>query len=253
VVIRLSARSVFVFLMACIGALLCLDAGLLVIKFALGHQSTYGLTYLFDLNLEQNIPTLFSTLDLAFASLLLWMCSRQSTNESHPDSRYWLGLSCIFAFLAVDEFCSIHERLNKPVEHLLHTTSHALLYAWVVPYAALVMLFAAVYVRFWWRLPARERRLFAIAGAIYVVGALGLELIGSELDVIYGMGASAAEGIEIIVEEGMEMSGIALFVYALLCTLRDRGALIRFTPDVSEMRNAELLADVQRELQKDVA
>jgi hypothetical protein len=239
--------------MTCIAILLCLDASLLVIKFGLGHQSTYGLTYLFDLNLEQNIPTLFSTLDLAFASLLLWTHSRKLNNERQPDSAYWLGLSIIFAFLATDEFCSIHERLNKPVEQLLHTTNGALLYAWVVPYAAFVLIFAAVYLRFWWRMPTRYRILFAVAGSIYVVGALGLEMIGAELDSIYGIGASVAEGIEIIVEEGMEMSGIALFVYALLCSLRDRGTIIRFTPDAAELSNLELLKDVQRDKHKSAA
>jgi hypothetical protein len=185
--------------------------------------------------------------------LLLWTHSRIFAAERRPGSLYWLGLSIIFAFLAIDEFCAIHERLNEPMAKFLHTTSSALLYAWVVPYAALVVVFGAVYLRFWWRLPVRQRITFAAAGTIYVVGALGLEVIGSELDSIYGIGKSLAEGIEIIVEEGMEMSGIALFVYALLCSLRERGTIIRFDPDSATLDNHELIADAQREEQQSVA
>jgi hypothetical protein len=240
-IITLAPRSVFLFLMSSIVVLLGMDALLLFIKFGLGHDSVYGITYLFDLDTEQNIPTLFSTLDLVLAAGLLWAHYRESRASLRTDAIYWLGLSIIFVLLAVDEFASLHERLTKPVQQLLNT-SGALSYAWVIPYSVLVLAFAALYFRFWWRLPTRSRIVVFLSAACYVGGALGMELVGAKLDSLYGLG-SALIGVEAIVEEGLEMSGIALFVYALLESLRDRGIMMRFEPDRHQMQNAELLDD----------
>jgi hypothetical protein len=251
-VLFVSTRSVLHFLMCCIAVLLGMDALLLFMKFGLGHESVYGITYLFDVNAEQNIPTLFSTLDLVLASALLWAHYRELRASRRTGGFYWLGLAAIFALLAIDEFASLHERLNKPIERIFHT-SGSLMYGWVIPYAVLVLVFGAAYLGFWWRLPKRYRTLFGVAGVVYVFGALGMEMVGAKLDSIYGMGGSLAAGIEILAEEGMEMSGIALFVYALLESLRDRGVMMRFAPDIAELNNAELSGAVPGETYRDVA
>jgi hypothetical protein len=64
--------------------------------------------------------------------------------------------------------------------------------------------------------------LFVAAGSIYLAGALGFELAGGW----YLSQADASEDLRysllVAAEESLEMSGIVLFIYALLDHLRQR-------------------------------
>jgi hypothetical protein len=71
-----------------------------------------------------------------------------------------------------------------------------------------------VYVPFLKRLPKQTRNLFMAAGVIYVGGAVGCEMIGALIVERSGLW-SPAFALEVLVEETLEMSGIALFIYAI--------------------------------------
>ncbi len=190
-----------------------------------GDPRFLKLRALFDLNREQNIPTLFSTMQLLLASLLLAIVFSIARRESNPDRFYWAGLSLIFACLGADEFCEWHERLIEPMRRVFHPTG-ALSFAWVIPYSALLLLFGLGYARFWWRLPPPTRQRFAVAGVIYVGGGIVLEMVGAEIFTLAGW-QNLPYDMETMVEEGMEMSGVALFICAILGHLRDRVGAIR--------------------------
>ena len=66
----LQPRPVTVFLSAVV--LLLTGAHLLglVFRYGLDHDHVYGLVPLFNLNIEQNVPTLYSTLTLFFCGVL---------------------------------------------------------------------------------------------------------------------------------------------------------------------------------------
>ena len=51
-------------------------------------------------------------------------------------------------------------------------------FAWVIPATALLILLAIGFLPFFRSLPAETRRLFLVAGAIFLGGALGAEVIG---------------------------------------------------------------------------
>ena len=71
---------------------------------------------------------------------------------------------------------------------------------------------------------SRARRLVVWAALIYLGGAAGMELYGGFLHARLGvaeLGASTAYMTEVLVEEGMEMFGIALFIYALLTHMQE--------------------------------
>jgi hypothetical protein len=200
--------------------LVALHGVMLVARYGFGNPGFLKLQAFFDLNKEQNIPTLFSTLQLMAASFLLWVVFACARRANDRDRYYWPGLALIFAFLGGDEFCEWHERMIAPLQHAFHPTG-ALKFAWYIPYSLLILLFVVGYLRFWWRLPQATRRLFAFAGVLYVTGGIFFEMLGSKIFTVYGWDSVQFE-LEVMVEEGLEMTGVAVFVYAILCYLRDR-------------------------------
>lgn len=87
--------------------------------------------------------------------------------------------------------------------------------AWVVPYGIGLVLLAATYTRFLFRIPRRSAILLIFAGVWFVSGALVMELISGH---VYQ--AAGSKNILYIVvqtlEETLEMSGIVVFIFALI-------------------------------------
>jgi hypothetical protein len=135
-------------------------------------------------------------------------------------------LGWLFVFLSLDETISIHERAGDQVSDRI-ATSGFLLWAWVIPYGILTLVVAVSYVPFLWRLPAETRWRVVLAGALYVGGALGMEMSEARI-VDQGGGGTLAVAILAVVEEGLELAGAALF-FAVLLEHIVRYGLIRAT------------------------
>jgi hypothetical protein len=180
----------------------------------LGHGRLFGFVPEFNLGTENNIPTYFSGLLLLSASILLGVIARLKWTVQDAFRRYWAGLAFIFAYLSVDEVASLHERLGEPIRHALDT-SGVFYYAWVIPGMGLLLLFGFVYARFFWALDARWKRLFAVSGFVYVAGGLGVELVGGWF-VTQFENPGFTNVLIVTVEEVLEMSGVALFIYTLM-------------------------------------
>lgn len=171
---------------------------------------------LFDFNLENNVPTWFSVIILAFAALLLFLIYLNKKTVSDKSAIYWLVLSIIFVFLSIDESVQIHEEVAKILRPSLGKDASSLLYwAWVIPYGLFVLIGGAFFLRFVLALPSRTRNLFFISGFMYVTGALGLEFIEGYFYVRYGLD-HIYNRILYCIEELLEMGGVTLFIYALL-------------------------------------
>jgi len=185
----------------------------LVSKYYFDQDHFSGLIHLFDFNIENNIPTLFSSFTLIFCSILLAFIA--SIHKKRNSSYYpWAGLSLIFLFLSVDEIASIHERLGAQFRTVFNTSG--LLYnAWVIPYGVILVVFIFVYFRFLTRQTKRIRNLFVVSGTIYVIGALGFELLGGWQTDLYGS-YNLTYSILYTCEEFLEMLGIVIFIYTLL-------------------------------------
>ncbi|MEM8858126.1 MAG: hypothetical protein AAGD96_07390 [Chloroflexota bacterium] len=168
---------------------------------------------LFSLDGENNVPTAYSALALLVVSIVLFYIYAQRKKLKLPYVA-WIILSFIFMFLALDEWLQIHEILIAPFR-LTFNTSGALYFAWVIPYGIGLIIFAASYLKFLINLPKKFAMLFIISGLIYCAGALGLELVSGVIVEEYGM-RSLATVILNVIEETLEMVGIATFIYALL-------------------------------------
>src|SRR5690606_42073042 len=118
-----------------------------------------------------------------------------------------------FGFLAVegDARCSFLERLSETMRALLGGDGLGLLYfAWVVPGIALVVVLAMVFFRFLLHLPAKVALAFVLSAALYLGGAIGLELVGGRFAELHGMRSLTYRMIA-TVEEALEMAGAILF------------------------------------------
>jgi hypothetical protein len=164
---------------------------------------------------EQSVPTLYSTLMLLAGALLCAGTADGRRRSDGSDVRHWWALALIFGVLALDEFASLHERLGGPIRSLLNIESGPLFYGWVVPAMVAVGVFAVVFLRFLGRLPRATRRGLWTAGALFVGGAIGVEMLGASYDASH-QGLDMTFVLIVTVEETLEMIGVAVFVATLL-------------------------------------
>lgn len=202
---------------AIIAVLVCLSIFGQYSRFFLGHGQLMGLIDGFDVDAETNVPTFFACVQLLVASSLAGVIAYTVRQTGAAFRRHWTGLALLFAYFALDEFVQLHEQLAELP--FLPPKEGVLFYAWVVPGMGLVALFGALYARFFWALPVRSKGLFAAAGVLYVGGAIGVEMMAGWYASQYGE-LSFTHAMITTIEETMELSGVALFVYALLDYLR---------------------------------
>lgn len=191
-------------------------------------DDVHGLTRLFNFSAEKNIPTLFSSLALALSAALL---SIIATTHKRLKAPYlpWFGLTIVFLFLAIDETASIHEKLTLPVRESLNT-SGLLYFAWVIPYGMALAVFWVLYSRFLINLPRRTMILFVLSGLTYVLGAIGLEMIGGLRADLHGSD-DLVYLLIVTCEEFLEMLGIVIFIYALLSYMAEHLKELRIVVD----------------------
>jgi hypothetical protein len=168
----------------------------------------------FDVDKETSIPTLYSVITLFFCAILLIAIAEMTKLTQKSYVRDWQALSLVFLFLAFDEYLSLHERLIQPLRVALKANSF-FHFTWVIPGAIFTIVCFSLFLRLLFFLPAYTRRLFLIAGIVYLTGALGMEVIGGYSIYLYGED-NFLYRIIIIIEEFLEMLGIIIFIHTLL-------------------------------------
>jgi hypothetical protein len=188
-----------------------------VLKYGFGHNSAYGLIRLFNVNEEGNIPTFFSAMLLLLASLLLALITVLKTASAGAYSRHWTVLSLILLYMAVDESAGVHEMFIKPTQWLLgeQRPSGIFHYRWIISGIAIVVVVVLSYLKFFLHLPRQTQRHFFAAAAIFLGGALGIEMVESYYTGLHAMGKFQLSMLATI-EEGLEMAGVIVFINALL-------------------------------------
>ncbi len=161
----------------------------------------------FHFDREENAPTLFTIFLILQASVVCIMISRSNV----LDQGYWLALSIIFAFLALDEFVSIHERLVEPVRSAL-STSGFFHFAWIIPGGIFVLVLGILFLGWLRRLPVETRRGLILSAFIYLSGVLFLEGLEGIRASQYGQGDLIYIMIA-TVEESLEMIGFIVFTF----------------------------------------
>ncbi len=155
---------------------------------------------LFDVDEENNIPTWFAGFLLGVTAFWVWVVGDAKRGSSDRWWMHWKLLAGGFLLLSLDEIAGLHETVNTVID-----------VTWAIPGGILALLIGLMFFPFLWSLPAGTRTAFIVAGCIYVGGAVGVEIIGEP------MGSDTMTyNLTTVVEEGMEMGGVILFLATLL-------------------------------------
>jgi len=171
-----------------------------------------------DFNKEHNIPTAFASLLMVFAGLLLFYIGFSPSTTQY--AKHWILLGLVFIFLAIDEYFTIHDGLSEHFREMVSEYDF-LYFAWVVPYSVLLVVFAIVFYKFFFALPPRFRKLFAVSGGLFILGAMGFEMIGAPRKLNYGR-IDTLYAMYTTIEECLEFIGMLLFCYSLLAYIDER-------------------------------
>lgn len=175
---------------------------------------------------EHNLSALFSSLLLLMAGVLLFFVYKTAYSRRHRVKR--LLLSSIFFFLALDEAFTIHEKVSVIAFSMIPNDFGGIfLWAWVIPYGIATVLLFLYFARFLMSLPTRTSRLFFTAGLTYVGSALILEMI--EAYILKNSGKTLYFRMISDVEEALEITGVIIFIYALLDYIAPKNKTIKVT------------------------
>jgi len=210
-------------------------AGLLaeILQAALRLKGNRGLVPVFSLSYEENVPTWYSSILLFATGALLLLIGAEARKSRAPFGFHWYALAAGFFYISMDEVVSIHEHAGWL------RLGGVLYFSWVIPAAVVVAIVGLSYIRFLKHLPPKTRLRFLVSGAIYVGGAVGMELPLGYWTERSGTNNFVYGALD-WVEESMEILGVTLFLLSLVDYLRARGVRLRFE---SELERAPALPD----------
>jgi hypothetical protein len=210
--IELAARTIPRVLAVVVACLLVIHLGFQTLVHR-GVDLPWDLHMLWNVDEEPTVPTWYSSVALAFATLLLRIIAGAEKRAGGRDAGYWLGLTIGFGILSLDEVAALHELANTfmPIE-------------WTIPGAFVALGVGAIYIPFLGRLPAAFRNRFLIAGAVFLSGALVVEHLTGPDYFKYSM-ESMPYVLMSSLEEGLEMYGVVLWIRALLLYMEERARL----------------------------
>ncbi len=162
------------------------------------------LRQLFDVDEEENLPTWYSAFALVLTAAFLLLLALRKRTQHDPWVRYWLGLAFFFGLLSLDEIAGLHETFNSIFE-----------VSWAIPGTVAVAVLGLAYVRFLRDLPASTRWRFLAAGALFFGGAVVVEIATDWYDA-RDLLDTLSYNLWTAVEEGLEMTGVLVFLHALL-------------------------------------
>lgn len=225
----LSARKVFITLLVCIACLLVMQGVVVADRLDKDATVNWTLYQLFNFDEESSVPVWFSAIALVACAVLLAAIARDAFRRRDTAARYWALLGFIFLFLSFDEAAAIHEQLI-PLGRSLVPTGGAFYFAWIIPYGIALAVLLVVLVPFLRALPRQTLWLFLFSGALYVGGAIGLEMAGGAVISAAGIGGSLpAYHLIATAEETLEMVGVATFIYALIRHMADENIGLALT------------------------
>jgi len=176
----------------------------------------------FHLDREANIPAWFSSMQLFMIGMVFFLTGYRSQSQPVVLSRTVLAfLAVAFVFLSVDETASIHEKMHVILKHREWMPSLKI-GLWIPIYLFLIVLITiAIYphIKIMWAHFPREAKLLVMGTLIFLLGAVGIEIV-ADLFLRHDI-RSIAYGVEVAIEELLEMAGASVILYgALLFAIR---------------------------------
>lgn len=212
-------------------SLVCIQLLLVVIygTDAWVHGPTERLDDVIDLDGEGNLPTWFSSFQLALVAISFWALASRVRETRRPSRRFLKTCGGAFLLLSIDETAMFHERITASIESRYIDWLPAYLTAHIGSAVVCVCVGAACiagaypHFRGLWIL-SRRATLIGLAGCVvYLTGGGVLETIGYKM-LSAGVSLSLYR-VEVALEEFFEMLGASIVLYAVLlfcCLVADR-------------------------------
>lgn len=176
--------------------------------------------WMLDLDTERSVYTWFSQALFLGAAVLLLLVGLDERRARSRLAVHWFLLAALFCYLSLDEAISIHEKLSVPTSRLLGT-SGALAFAWVIPYGLAAVVGLMLATSFLRALPRSTLIQFMVAAAVFLGGALCMEMVGSYLEPADPTQTrSLGYWLATTLEEALEGLGLIIFIDALFVHLR---------------------------------
>ena len=174
----------------------------------------YKIYRFFDFDSEQSIPTLFSVIILFISAILFYLIYKFQRIGS--SKKYWLLLTYIFFFFAIDEAVSIHEGIGNKLMGKIELGGifcFADYSIWVR-----IVTFCIILLKFVLTLPKKISFWLLLSGFIYVSGAIGMEMIGGYIAEKFPLNFEKNYFFRITytIEESLEILGIICLIYTQL-------------------------------------
>lgn len=208
------ARRVSDTLLVVVAVLISLSIAGQCAKYLYGHTILKGFVPMFYVDFESSAPTWYSSAALGLAGLLLAVIAMAKFQAADKYRWHWATLSCLFALLSLDEIAMIHELPVDPLRERF-APGGVLYYPWVIPGALFVALIGCLYLRFYLTLPGRTQRLLLLSGAMFVSGAIGVEMLSGVQADQFGEN-NLDYALIVSLEEMLEMLGVVIFIRCLL-------------------------------------
>jgi len=225
--LTLSSRRVLLVMMIAIGLLVSAHAvrSRLILAWPEPSLLQGEVLRIFSIGAESGLATWFTIimmLSIVLVSVLIGLAERAAQSRGW---RQWIAVAVVFGFASLDEQIQLHEMWVEPFREIFGITTGPFILAWVIPAIALSFVLALVFLPFVLRLPTRTRIWIIAAVALWLAGAIGLEMVDSAtFEIRQAMDPVVAHWVSAILyttEEAMEMLGVAVLLHTLLVHWRD--------------------------------
>lgn len=225
--LTLSARRILLVTLIAIGLLVSAHAfrSRLVLAWPEPSLLQGEVLRIFSIGAESGLTTwvtIIMMLSIVLVSVLIGLAERAAQPRGW---RQWIAVAAVFGFASLDEQIQLHEMWVEPFREIFRITTGPFILAWVIPAIALSSVLAVVFLPFVVRLPTRTRVWVIAAVALWLAGAIGMEMVDSAtFELRQAMEPVVAHWVSAILyttEEAMEMLGVAVLLHTLLVHARD--------------------------------
>lgn len=182
----------------------------------------------FDLAGEGTIPAWFSSVQLCLIGLVFVLGSRLIDPSDSPSPLFFRMVGAGFIFLSADEAASIHEGMTlmlRGFEWIPRFKGGRGIWVFIyLPIGFILFLATSRKLLALWRRYRRPTCIMAIGVAIYLLAAVGLEVIGFQF--LRSGTTPLLYKAELVLEEFLEMAGASIILYgAMLWVLEEVGSV----------------------------
>lgn len=218
--------------------LIAVAAAIVVIAliFLLAHQRTTGLLsqnlhtvfWYFDVGREYNLATWYNS----GLWLLMGVLSAAIALARPAHRGAWWLLTAVALFASVDEYLEVHERLDMPGNRIAEHLPFDPGFTWVLLGAPIALMIGLLLLRLVLSLPARARNGLILGGVLFLLGAIGAESMNGMILAGNGHIVNNAFIYGTMLEEMLEMSGVAVALASLVSLIQREPAsgMLRLDP-----------------------